>query len=205
MTIQDPSGMQPKIDSDCSSSIIGMVKQYCKIIRKPWPNGVRDKINDCIRKTAAKNGVSCNGPTPERVECMKNWCRNGALKCCGLSSTEKDANCRNYCNDTRCGFTPGTYSCNPKYPVAPIIYLCTGIINFRDLGPCKNFNPHLPAEPGTFLHELGHACGISHVDDSHKGQRQCNNIFSCCMYEILVRGRNAANCTKNVPRDDWRY
>jgi RHS repeat-associated protein len=195
ITYQDSSGMEPRIDSDCPNDISKMVKNFCGIVRKPWDSHTRGDINDCIRKSSSKNGVSCNGMTPERVECMRNYCRHGALKC------EKCTWTTGVCASTP-GFGRCPYGVNYKDPVGPTIWLCLDTIN---AGGCRNYNPHVPPYPHTFIHETGHSCGIAHVDDSHDRKRQCNDIFSCCMYEVLFRNTKGSNCWKYIPRSNWKY
>ncbi len=187
----DSSGEKPQhphycnYDSDCPLNIVRKVEGFCETIRGAWSPSLLNQINHCITQTSRRHALNLQLLTPNRLECLRNFCRQtGIVKC----QTAADPMC-----STNCGYTPGARPHNQPYPgISPVVNICLNDLTHVN---CGNAYDHSIAPfDAVFLHELAHACGVSHGGSDTDISRQRNEAWACCLYNIRFRGRNGSRC-----------
>ncbi len=182
-------GFGGSIDGDCPPEVRSALNRLCAKLRQPWSASDRGRINDCIAKTSGKVGMHCPSLQPQSVNCLRNFCKVGTVKCDPLNGP--------------CGRNPGFsggQSCHQRRN-SPVGIVVIDPIAHKN-GGCAGISS--PGIEATLLHEALHACGIAH-GVNHKGEprsgnNSCNGIAACCRFNVVVGQGPALNCWTKIRR-----
>jgi RHS repeat-associated protein len=193
----DPSGFRsenpaicllPEVNFDkCSTHVVTLITGLCeKLLR--ITNEQQYAINKCITRTARASNQKCGYVSDATVTCFRRFCRAGSVTCGYFKGNagqtyQSSSNCA-------CPQTPHwwdiQYSGHIELDPNRLGY--TFYDRVEGIGKWEIFE-------ATFLHELGHACGIHHGKYGSPSQCQCNDIFGCCIREVLI-GKIGDKCVK---------
>lgn len=156
------------IYTDCDSSFRNKIDKLCARIKEITPKQQGD-INRCVRSTSSASFQECPPFDHRQKRCFQNFCDFGRVKC------------------------------DPELTAYGVCYLETGdvSINPSPFGgwtfvPKPNWSGRL-----TLLHEIAHACKIDHGKYGEGSKCQCNDIFACCLFEVLM-GRSGDYCSSTM-------
>ncbi|MCE7901037.1 MAG: hypothetical protein DYH07_13240 [Armatimonadetes bacterium ATM1] len=198
-THTDPSGLSPKF-INCPQNIIDFVSWWCSFFnRYAWDEKIY-RINECIRKTAAKRGLLCPRVTAEAVLCFRRWC-----------NSDGTVECRRHQAGDPAGKTCfGLFGVANPDPTDPWDYIALYLDKSDHImkgstflgRPGERRRMQFPAGELVFLHELAHACGVLH-GSNWRGEEasvsfQCNDIWSCCIWDVVRAGGDGSYCWKSL-------
>lgn len=174
VTYTDPSGNSPSMTiSDCPAPVEAWLKKMCSNLGN-ISNRRLERINSCIDRNSRYGGSKCSGISAGQLSCMKDYCKRGDVKCFPGLTPSGDA-----------GYCWGTSYVDWFWGRHPPIDISIGVAGtnrydnlFEDIVTGGGTN--LKNVGLIFLHELGHACGVSHGDRPNNWQ--CNDVISWCIY-----------------------
>lgn len=145
----------------------------------------REQIALCIQKTASKIGRSCQGLTPTRLSCLQDFCKNGTVEC------------KVPLPNGNAGKAPGS-PLGEEPLVGSRRCLLSGRTGLGVIPPKSEVENMLVV----LIHEMAHTCGVRHEGTGHHGDpvffmqpdKQCNDIFACCVNEVLNNGNDGSPC-----------
>ncbi|HRJ34243.1 MAG TPA: RHS repeat-associated core domain-containing protein [Fimbriimonadaceae bacterium] len=173
---QDPTGMMKFVG--CDDSFVEKIKRLCARIKELTPKQV-NKISKCIARTSKASNQTCQPFNADRLKCFKKFCDSGLVECLNLGTDF--GNCPNYAGaNDRLGSPTSKVQINQSY----------GSSNFSNE---SGGGEGIWSGRLTFLHEVAHACGVDHGKYGGPSECQCNDIYACCMFEVLM-GRNGDYC-----------
>lgn len=181
MMFADGSGLLTIVN--CDDSFEDKIKRLCARLSEMTPEQA-GFVAKCIANTSKASNQTCQPFNKDRIACLKKFCSDGYVEC---QPTKPGGSyygvCPKYEGPTD---APG----NPVGGV--IIKFPPGASNFSNLsgGGKGIWSGRL-----TFLHEIAHACGVDHGKYGHASDCQCNDIYACCLFEVLM-GRDGSYCEK---------
>ncbi len=133
--------------------------------------------------TAAASNQACQPFNEDRQKCLKKFCTIGYIECQPINPDDPyNGICPTYTGPTD----------SPRNPSGGIIIKTPyGASNFSNNGA---WSGRL-----TVLHEMAHACGVDHGKYGSPSDCQCNDIYACCMFDVLM-GRDGTHCVDSMKK-----
>jgi RHS repeat-associated protein len=179
-------------DIDCfDETAKAMVQRWCWKLRRTDIRAKWAAVNSCMDKTAAMFGRRCDPVDQASVVCMVRWC-----------TTDGKVTCVPFRGGTA-GETPCTADNTSTDPSDHIVLKVPSYgSSFVLEGGMGRRVRRFPSIDVVFLHELWHACHHGHEGRGNQPSRddftQCNDIFACCMFDVLHAGGNGSYCWKKA-------
>jgi RHS repeat-associated protein len=189
LTFADPSG-RLKFRGDCPDILVWWLNSICNRVRQLSANYI-EWINECIRRNS--NG-QCPRINVDLQKCVSRFCRQDGIVNCYVHEDIPG-------HPTAAGlaYSGGLANCDPTDPYDEIAIAVgkRGSSVWFDVLPKLWVRPNRGARNRidlsnlglTFLHEVGHACGIGHgVTPDGKPRpvdEQCNDHFAGCIYKSI--------------------
>jgi RHS repeat-associated protein len=188
MSASDPSGEAIRFVG-CDESIQDKINKLCARLKEASKSQVTE-INTCIERTTRASGykAGCQPFNDDRLKCYQNFCNSGYVECQPTNGKDYNGIC-----PAALGKEPSDSQTEPWGGI--IIKYPPDASNFSSGSgePQANRQGRL-----TFLHEVGHACGVEH-GNKRDLDCQCNDIYACCMFEVLM-GRSGNSCVDSMKR-----
>lgn len=192
----DPTGLWPTFPPPptgmsfirCSNDIKWAAYAFCAAIKR-MTNDEQASINRCIARAARARGRACPYLTDNRLNCLQQFCAHGTIDC-SVSGGSSWA-----------GYAPSYFGPrNSPTCQSPFIQIDSG---YQDQW---TFDIETKSPGFVIIHEAAHVCGVDHVIGpipgkpgiSHDASKACNNIWACCMNNVLFRGGKGIDCAKKI-------
>jgi RHS repeat-associated protein len=189
----DPSGMAPQI-LGCGPQAKAFLSKICRYVRSYIDHPKRvNRMNRCISTFSTRLGRACPSVTKAKTECFKRWCTNGRIECYRRGQIPDHPRAGGYAG------VPGVVQCAPGGSPLELYDPRGGIrVGPNAAEDLQERSGPYPGEPQgysygllsvTMLHEIGHKCGVAHGIEDREFARQCNDIWSYCVYRSIWPSR----------------
>ncbi|MBC8066382.1 MAG: RHS repeat-associated core domain-containing protein [Chlorobia bacterium] len=172
----------------CSTSLQWAVYSLCRAIEN-MTNAQQAAINRCIGRAARARGRACPYLTDDRLNCLQQFCGGSGVIDCSVVGT------------TWAGMAPGYFGPRNS-PTCQSPY----ILIDKNYGDQATFDAETKASMYVVIHEIAHTCGVDHVIGQipgkpgkiHYADKSCNNVWVCCINNVLLKGGKGDDCAKSI-------